>query len=92
MVKPHPQIDIKNGAFQMKCIDCALKYIGQTGRTFYTTYKEHIQAITNNNSNSVIFESHIKYGTRIQEYNWYNENREKGKASEYIWELPYIYG
>jgi hypothetical protein len=36
----------------MKCMDCPLKYVGQTGRTFYTRYKEHIQAIRNNNSNS----------------------------------------
>jgi hypothetical protein len=33
-------------------MDCPLKYIGQTGRTFKTRYKEHIQAIRNNNSNS----------------------------------------
>jgi hypothetical protein len=32
-------------------MDCALKYIGQTGQTFYTRYKEHIQVIRNNNSN-----------------------------------------
>jgi hypothetical protein len=36
----------------MKCMDCPLKYIGQTGRTFKARYKEHIQAIRNNNSNS----------------------------------------
>jgi hypothetical protein len=35
----------------MKCLDCPLKYIGQTGRTFNIRYKEHIQAIRNNNSN-----------------------------------------
>jgi hypothetical protein len=33
-------------------MDCPLKYIGQTGRTFQTTYKELIQEISNNNSNS----------------------------------------
>jgi hypothetical protein len=31
----------KNGVYQMKCMDCPLKYIGQTGRTFYSIYKEH---------------------------------------------------
>jgi hypothetical protein len=36
----------------MKCMDCPLKYIGQTGRTFKTRYKEHKQAIRNDNSNS----------------------------------------
>jgi hypothetical protein len=29
-----------------------LKYIAQMGRTFQTRYKEHTQAIRNNNSNS----------------------------------------
>jgi hypothetical protein len=36
----------------MKCMGCPLKYIGQMGRTFKTRYKEHIQAIRNNNGNS----------------------------------------
>jgi hypothetical protein len=53
MLKPHPQIGRykKNGVYQMKCMDCALKYIQQTSRTFYTRYEEHIQAIRRNNSN-----------------------------------------
>jgi hypothetical protein len=42
----------------MKCLDCPLKYIGQIGRTFHSSYKEHIQAIRNNNSNSG-YSSHI---------------------------------
>jgi hypothetical protein len=29
----------------MKCLDFPLKYIGKTGRTLHTRYKEHIQAI-----------------------------------------------
>jgi hypothetical protein len=41
-----------SGVYQMKCLDCPLRYIGQTGRTFKIRYKEHIQAIRNNNSNS----------------------------------------
>lgn len=36
----------------MKLLDCPLKHVGKTGRTFYTRHKEHIQAITDNNSNS----------------------------------------
>jgi hypothetical protein len=36
----------------MKCLDCPLKYIGQTGRTFNIRYNEHIHAIRKNNSNS----------------------------------------
>jgi hypothetical protein len=40
-----------SGAYQMRCMDCPLKYIGQTGWTFKTRYKEHIQAVRNNNGN-----------------------------------------
>jgi hypothetical protein len=36
----------------VKCLDCPLKYIGQTGRTFSVRYKEHIHAIRNSSSNS----------------------------------------
>jgi hypothetical protein len=36
----------------VKCPGCPLKYMGQTGRTLTTRYKEHIQAIRSNNSNS----------------------------------------
>jgi hypothetical protein len=36
----------------MRCMDCPLKYLEQTGRTFQTRYKEHIQVIRNNNGNS----------------------------------------
>jgi hypothetical protein len=36
----------------MRCMVCPLKYIEQTGRTFQTRYKEHIEAIRYNNSNS----------------------------------------
>jgi hypothetical protein len=51
----------------MKCLDCPLKYIGQTGRTLNIRYKEHIHAIRSSNSNSV-YSNHIlntgyTYGT-----------------------------
>jgi hypothetical protein len=36
----------------MKFLDCTLKYIGQTGRTFNVRYKEHIRAISSNNRHS----------------------------------------
>jgi hypothetical protein len=47
-----------SGIYQMKCLDCPRKYIGQTGRTFSQRYKEHIQAIRNNCSKSGYF-NHI---------------------------------
>jgi hypothetical protein len=36
----------------MKFLDCPLKYIGQTGRTFNLRYKEHVQAVRSNCSKS----------------------------------------
>jgi hypothetical protein len=50
----------------MKCLDCPLKNIGQTGRTFHTRSKEDTEAIRKNNSNSG-YSNHIlstghKYG------------------------------
>jgi hypothetical protein len=35
----------------MKCLDCPLKYIVQTGRTLNIRYKEHIHAIRSNSGN-----------------------------------------
>jgi hypothetical protein len=51
----------------MKCLDCPLKYFGKKGRTFNIRYKEHIQAIRKNSSNSG-YSNHIlntghTYGT-----------------------------
>jgi hypothetical protein len=42
----------------MKCLDCPIKYVGQTGRSFYTRHKEYIQAVRINCSNSG-YASHI---------------------------------
>jgi hypothetical protein len=42
----------KNGVYQMKCMSCPMKYIGQTGRPFNTRYKIHIRDIKNNSSKS----------------------------------------
>jgi hypothetical protein len=52
----------------VKCLDSPLKYIGQTGQTFHTRYKEPIQLITNNNGN-LGYSHHVlnvghTYGTR----------------------------
>jgi hypothetical protein len=54
ILKHYAQIDKYNnsGIYQMKCVNCPLKYVGQTGRTFNIRYKEHIQAIRSNNGNS----------------------------------------
>jgi hypothetical protein len=59
-----------------------LKYIGQAGRTFYTRYKEHIQAIRSNNGNSG-YSNHVlntgyAYGS-ITDTMKIVKNREKGE-------------
>jgi hypothetical protein len=36
------------GIYQLICLEYPKNYIGQTGRTFKTRYKEHIHAIRNN--------------------------------------------
>jgi transposase-like protein len=55
-----------SGICQLKCLDCPKKYIGQTGRTFKTRYKEHLQAIHNNRPDTEysrpIFDSRHTYG------------------------------
>jgi hypothetical protein len=40
------------GIYKLKCMDCPRQYVGQTGRNFKTTYKEHIRDIRNNKSTS----------------------------------------
>jgi hypothetical protein len=54
ILKHHAQTGKYNssGIYQMKCLDCPLKYVGQTGRTFSARCQEHIHAIRGMNGNS----------------------------------------
>jgi hypothetical protein len=36
----------------MKCMDCPLKYVGQTGRTLNTRHKEYVHDIRSNHGHS----------------------------------------
>jgi hypothetical protein len=69
ILRQHPQKGKYNDSsiYQMNCLDCPFKYIGQTGRTFDTRYKDYIQASKNNNSTSGysndIWNTGHKYGT-----------------------------
>jgi hypothetical protein len=47
-----------SGVYQLQRTDCPKKYVGQTGRTFETRFKEHIRDIRNNGQNSK-FAQHI---------------------------------
>jgi hypothetical protein len=63
-------------------MDCPLKYVGQTGRTFNKRYKEHIHDIRTNNSNTG-YTNHIlntghTYGT-ITDTMEIMETERKGK-------------
>jgi hypothetical protein len=42
----------KPGVYKLKCMDCTRQYIGQTGRSFKTKYKEHIRHIHNKRETS----------------------------------------
>jgi hypothetical protein len=41
-----------SGIYRIKCLDCPMVYIGQTGRKFNTRYKEHTHDIRHNNGNT----------------------------------------
>jgi hypothetical protein len=47
VLSSQPQINQYNkcGIYQLRCKDYSMKYVGQTGRTFNTRYKEHIYNI-----------------------------------------------
>jgi hypothetical protein len=70
VLKPKLQTDKytkESGIYRMKCLDCPMEYIGQTGRKFNTRYKEHIHDIRHNSS-STGYSEHIlntghAYGT-----------------------------
>jgi hypothetical protein len=47
-----------SGIYLMKCNECPLKYIGQTGRNFNTRFKEHMYNIKSNDS-STGYSKHI---------------------------------
>ncbi len=42
-----------SGIYKIQCNDCSSFYIGQTGRSFKSRFKEHIQALKSNNTTSM---------------------------------------
>jgi hypothetical protein len=77
----------------MKCLDCPLKYIGQTGRKFHTRYNEYIQAIRNNNYNlghlSCTLNTGHKYRT-ITDTMDIIRTYKKRKVLKHIGKIPYV--
>lgn len=51
--KPHSQRDKyeRSGIYQMKWLECPLKYIGQTGRIFHGRLKVHMKEVRTNKGN-----------------------------------------
>lgn len=43
----------QSGIYQINCSDCKSFYIGQTGRSFKSRFKEHIQALKSNNKTTM---------------------------------------
>jgi hypothetical protein len=48
----------QSGVYQLQCANCPQKYVGQTGQTFKTIFKEHTRDIKNDGQNSK-FTQHI---------------------------------
>jgi hypothetical protein len=48
----------QSGIYRLDCKTCPSKYVGQTGRPFKVSFKEHIQAI-NGNKYASMFAQHI---------------------------------
>lgn len=49
----------KSGVYKLDCSECSSTYIGQTGRSFNTRYKEHISAYRNNHPEKSHFAKHL---------------------------------
>jgi hypothetical protein len=61
----------RSGIYQLTCPDCRDKYIGQTARSFWKRYTEHIQSFKYRNSNSIfakhLHDSRHSFGPRIMD-------------------------
>jgi hypothetical protein len=78
----------------MKCLDCPLKYVGQTGRTFNALYKEHIQVVRTNNNNSG-YSNHIlntgrTYDTASDTCGHYRGGKGRETLKQ-LREMPYLF-
>jgi hypothetical protein len=98
LLKQKPITNINNqyhlpGIYKLKCKDCPLIYIGQTGRTFTQRYKEHIAAIKHNKDSSAYSKHILNTG---HAYNTINETMDilkiiKNKRHRDTIEKYYIY-
>jgi hypothetical protein len=54
------------GVYQLECPDCNKQYVGQTGRSFLTRYKEHITDYRNNSKKSLYAKHLLEQGHSMQ--------------------------
>jgi hypothetical protein len=54
------------GVYQLECEDCNRKYVGQTGRSFHTRYKEHKGDFDNNYHKSLFAKHLLEEGHSMQ--------------------------
>jgi hypothetical protein len=60
---PHNVDNLNNsGIYQLTCPDCNMRYIGQTGRSFYKRYREHMRDYKYRTGNS-------KFAQHLLEHN-----------------------
>jgi hypothetical protein len=50
------------GVYKLNCRSCASSYIGQTGRSFKTRFKEHVSDIKNNRCKTGYSQNILNYG------------------------------
>jgi hypothetical protein len=55
-----------SGVYQLECGDCNRKYVGQTGRSFHTRFKEHKGDFDNNNNKSLFAKHLLEEGHSLQ--------------------------
>ena len=66
--KEGTDIERKSGVYKLVCDGCNGCYVGQTGRSFITRYKEHISAVRNNRPERSHFAKHlIDTGHQLQD-------------------------
>ena len=58
--KEKTDVDKKCGVYSLTCPECSSIYIGQTGRTFITRYKEHIKPNSSSNFMQHLIETNHK--------------------------------
>jgi hypothetical protein len=76
-IPPKTYIYNQSGVYQLKCNNCPLKYIRQTGGTFRPRYKEHVYAIRTNRPSSKYAEHMLDEGHTWKKHSTYYTQKER---------------